>query len=510
MRALRANTAREWLLRNPTGDELFLRLEPGETSTVGRDLSSDLTILDAGVSRHHATFTLEADGLWLEDLHSQNGTFVNMETVHRVKVHSGDVVTIGRVSLTLIARDAPEYERDPLRDLPRERMEALLRVLHDLMVQRGRDKVLRKLIAAATESLGADRGAVFLWEKGRRSFQLAAASPQDLVQATHLLSPTFAESVLRQGKAHLFRVEPPDRPPVPTDRGTVQAGAPRFAIVAPLRVGASPLGLLYVDAPIESRSFVPEDAEHLLALAWAASPLVEASSDLTDARESNRRLESLVAEKTRELGERGAAPSRGRAGDRTPSLLRGVESRLLASARILDGIDDEASDALEEATVVLSGIRRLEDRRSSRFEEMQVAHALSVALAEGFRIEAGGDLCVAGAPDDLFAALRIAKRLLAAGPTRPGERRLLRAWATTEGPAWVTLRLEPAQAAAPRPRSMDDLAHLLRRLTVEHLQGAIELAEDGSSLKFRLPHAARALQETVVVDGPVVPPGSAH
>lgn len=502
MRALRASTAREWLLRNPTGDELFLRLEPGETSTVGRDLSSDLTILDAGVSRHHATFTFEADGLWLEDLHSQNGTFVNMESARRVKVHSGDVVTFGRVSLTLIARDAPEYERDPLRDLPREKMETLLRALHDLMLQRSRDKVLRKLITAATEPLGADRGAVFLWEKGRKGFQLAAASPQDLVQVTHdLFSSALAESVLREGKAHLFPVEAAGRPLGPSGRGSVQATTPRCAIIAPLRVGGGPLGLLYVDAPTESRSFVPEDAEYLLALAWAASPMVEASSDLVEARESNQRLESLVAEKTRELGERGTAPSRGRAGNRTPSLLRSVEARLATSGRLLEGIDDEAADALEEGAVILSGIRRLEDRRSSRFEEMQVAHALSMALAKGFRIEAGGDLCVAGAPDDLFAALRIAERLLSAGPTRPGERRLLRAWASTEGPAWVTLHLEPIQGtASPQPTTTDDLAHLLRRLAVEHLQGAIEIAEDRSSLKLRLPHAARALQETVVVE----------
>ena len=52
-KTLRPSPVKEWLLRNPAGDELYLRLEPGETSAVGRDLSSDLTILDAGVSRHH-------------------------------------------------------------------------------------------------------------------------------------------------------------------------------------------------------------------------------------------------------------------------------------------------------------------------------------------------------------------------------------------------------------------------------------------------------------------------
>jgi hypothetical protein len=502
MRAHRATTAREWLLRNPAGDELFLRLEPGETSTVGRDLSSDLTILDAGVSRHHATFTFEGEGLWLEDLHSQNGTFVNMEAIRRAKVQSGDVITFGRVSLTLLARDAPEYESDPLCDLPREKTEALLRALRDLLLQRTRDKVLRKLISAATEAVGADRGAVFLWQKERKGFHLAAASPQDLAQASRgFFSDSLAESILREGTAHIYPVEAAGRPFGPSGRGPFPAAAPRCSIIAPLRGGTGPVGLLYVDAPVESRSFAAEDAGYLLALAWAASPMIEASGDLAEARESNERLESLVAEKARELGGRAAAPAKGRAGDRTSSLLRSVETRLAASGRLLAGIDDEAADALDEGAVILSGIRRLEDRRSSRFEEMQVAHALSVALAEDFRIEAGGDLCVAGTPDDLFAALRIAKRLLSTGPARPGERRLLRAWASVESPAWVLLHLEPAQGrAGPRPAATDDLAHLLRRLAAEHLQGAIDVAEDGSSLTFRLPHAARALQETVVVE----------
>ena len=54
MRALGASGIREWILRTSSGQELTFRLEPGQSVTLGRDLTSDVPILDAGVSRHHA------------------------------------------------------------------------------------------------------------------------------------------------------------------------------------------------------------------------------------------------------------------------------------------------------------------------------------------------------------------------------------------------------------------------------------------------------------------------
>src|SRR3970040_517474 len=43
---------------------------------IGRDVSTDIVINDAEVSRRHARITRQADGFMLEDLGSTNGTFV--------------------------------------------------------------------------------------------------------------------------------------------------------------------------------------------------------------------------------------------------------------------------------------------------------------------------------------------------------------------------------------------------------------------------------------------------
>jgi predicted component of type VI protein secretion system len=45
--------------------------------TIGRDVSNDIVINDAEVSRHHARLTRQVGGYMMEDLSSTNGTFVN-------------------------------------------------------------------------------------------------------------------------------------------------------------------------------------------------------------------------------------------------------------------------------------------------------------------------------------------------------------------------------------------------------------------------------------------------
>ena len=56
----------------------------------------------AGVSRHHARMLYGPDGWMLEDLDSTNGTFLNGKQVMpglRVRVHAGDVVRFGMLTL---------------------------------------------------------------------------------------------------------------------------------------------------------------------------------------------------------------------------------------------------------------------------------------------------------------------------------------------------------------------------------------------------------------------------
>ena len=64
--------------------------------TLGRDLRNDVVVNDAEVSRTHARLTQQADGWLVEDLMSQNGTYVNGQRLSAPKVmRPGDLLGLG-------------------------------------------------------------------------------------------------------------------------------------------------------------------------------------------------------------------------------------------------------------------------------------------------------------------------------------------------------------------------------------------------------------------------------
>jgi pSer/pThr/pTyr-binding forkhead associated (FHA) protein len=81
--------------------------------TIGRDPSNKIAIQDGSISSNHARITRTAEGFFIEDAGSRNGTFVNGEkTAQKTKLNDNDVVRLGKVMLTFnIAKDAPGTDR---------------------------------------------------------------------------------------------------------------------------------------------------------------------------------------------------------------------------------------------------------------------------------------------------------------------------------------------------------------------------------------------------------------
>jgi pSer/pThr/pTyr-binding forkhead associated (FHA) protein len=86
-------------------------LQPGATveiataTHVGRGAENGIRLEDDDfVSSRHARFDPRADGLWIEDVGSTNGTYVNGARVTSARLlHSGDVVRIGQTDLQVAA-----------------------------------------------------------------------------------------------------------------------------------------------------------------------------------------------------------------------------------------------------------------------------------------------------------------------------------------------------------------------------------------------------------------------
>ena len=70
--------------------------------TVGRTGEASILLDDVTVSRRHAAIEEEADGRYLVDLASLNGTYVNNRRIERVRLRDGDELQIGKFKLTYL------------------------------------------------------------------------------------------------------------------------------------------------------------------------------------------------------------------------------------------------------------------------------------------------------------------------------------------------------------------------------------------------------------------------
>jgi hypothetical protein len=76
----------------------------GERMTIGRRPDSDVFLDDVTVSRDHALLVRRGGELYLDDLGSLNGTYVNRERVDSQKLADGDELQIGKYKLTFLSR----------------------------------------------------------------------------------------------------------------------------------------------------------------------------------------------------------------------------------------------------------------------------------------------------------------------------------------------------------------------------------------------------------------------
>ncbi len=80
-----------------------------EVSMMGRDVTNDVVVGDAEVSRQHARITRTPAGYVLEDLGSTNGTFVNGERLAAPRVlNAGDLIGVGENVTLTFDSTAPE------------------------------------------------------------------------------------------------------------------------------------------------------------------------------------------------------------------------------------------------------------------------------------------------------------------------------------------------------------------------------------------------------------------
>ncbi len=83
--------------------------------TLGRHHDNDIVIRSEEVSRHHCLIDIDEDGnVFVKDLGSANGTFVNDRQIEKVQVFANDVLQIGSGKYVFLAAEAKKEEPVPV------------------------------------------------------------------------------------------------------------------------------------------------------------------------------------------------------------------------------------------------------------------------------------------------------------------------------------------------------------------------------------------------------------
>jgi pSer/pThr/pTyr-binding forkhead associated (FHA) protein len=111
--------------------------------TIGRRPENNICLSDLSVSRQHAVIYVEGDRVFVEDLGSHNGTFVNAKRAQKIKLKNGDTLEVGKAKFRFVQEDIP-LEQAGLS----ETQEALTSDVSNASRSRGRSRQFRMIRGA--------------------------------------------------------------------------------------------------------------------------------------------------------------------------------------------------------------------------------------------------------------------------------------------------------------------------------------------------------------------------
>lgn len=316
------NVVTKWSLVSVDGDRRFF-LPLGKRLVLGRETTSDLPILDVGVSRRHAEVCATVKGLEIRDLGSRNGTYVNAKRVSDALANVGDRVTFGGVEFiftTVEENVRPVEEQTPRFDgsstqvherampSPMQAVDAVagrrLAALVSIAQRLGRlgdlDALLERIVDDLFEAFPADRVAVLL-RAADGSFDTRVARDRQGANVIRPVPRAIAQGVADRQVALLTHDATID---TRTAGASVMMQSVRSALAAPLvGDGRVSLGVIYADNLRDANAFTDADLDFLVAYAGIAAAALEREQAALRLRDATRVRENFERYFTPQLAE---------------------------------------------------------------------------------------------------------------------------------------------------------------------------------------------------------------
>jgi len=285
--------------------------------TVGRRTDRDLVLADPRVSREHAHFIREVDGIYIVDQSSRQGTFVNNEKISRHKLVRNDRIEFGVRGAAFVMynpdRSPSSIGQQVLSQLSTwkpavgagselEMLNVFLETARKLNNVGVLEDVLQTLLEASLRLTQAERGFVFLREGEAGELKLAAGRERN--GEVIMDDSTISRSVLREAmkSASDFLVTDTEDTGKLAGRDSIVAQNLKSVICIPLRKaniqektkedtksdGADLQGVLYLDSHFLSGKLSTVNHDILKTIANGAATLV-ANAALVQAEDAAKR-----------------------------------------------------------------------------------------------------------------------------------------------------------------------------------------------------------------------------
>lgn len=280
----------------------------GDTVLIGRGSDCDVRLDDPMASRRHCRLERLGEEVFLVDLGSANGTWIEGQQIDRRPLTAQDIIQIGGTTIRLtggLAERLAAMESTRTQETPQEEdtLRTMLAVARTLDQEDRVERVAALLVDAAVSLCRAERGFLFLLEDGKVSLALARNFAREPVSTPERkFSRTLLEATAKAKAPVLLRDAASDGEFAGVE--SISDLGLRSVLAVPLRFRGEALGLLAVDHRMTVAAFRQRDAELIGGLAGMAA------SHLGSSLESQRRqrLQRRLTRLERQLGRRKEGP----------------------------------------------------------------------------------------------------------------------------------------------------------------------------------------------------------
>jgi len=266
--------------------------------SLGRGKTNDIHLNDPSVSSRHLRIHRKDGSLFVEDLHSTNGTFLNGQRIapgRLTEIGEGDLITVGATLISLdaeftlsgtfvnkVSRGLKQLEKVEEVGLPKDRpmtamknLELIFKVSNALIQSFDVQEILEIFMDALFDCLKRiERGAVLLIDPGSKELKEIIARSRGEGETNHIrYSKTIVNRVICAGKPIVMVDTSLAKDTDLSD--SIRTMKIRSLMCVPLISRAHVRGAIYVDSLTKPHGFRKDDLRLLMALATPAAIALE-------------------------------------------------------------------------------------------------------------------------------------------------------------------------------------------------------------------------------------------